>query len=125
MAHACSRSSKRYLWRKGVSLLAPGVGAERSPPGVGYRYHVYADAAGIQVPGGQSMDWYSRFVLSWELSNTLDVGFGLVALAGALALGKPHIFNSDQGVQLTSQAFTGRLEEARVAISMDGAGEGV
>jgi putative transposase len=68
------------------------------------------------------MDWYSRFVLSWELSNTLDVGFCLVALEGALALGKPQIFNSDQGVQFTSHAFTGKLEEARVAISMDGRG---
>lgn len=68
------------------------------------------------------MDWYSRFVLSWELSNTLDVGFCLVALEGALALGKPQIFNSDQGVQFTSHAFTGKLEEAGVAISMDGRG---
>lgn len=68
------------------------------------------------------MDWYSRFVLSWELSNTLDVGFCLVALEEALAVGKPHIFNSDQGVQFTSHAFTGRLEEAGVAISMDGRG---
>jgi putative transposase len=68
------------------------------------------------------MDWYSRFVLSWELSNPLDVGFCLVALEGALAVGKPHIFNSDQGVQFTSHAFTGRLEEAGVAISMDGRG---
>jgi putative transposase len=68
------------------------------------------------------MDWYSRFVLSWELSNTLDVGFCLVALEGALAVGKPHIFNSDQGVQFTSHAFTGRLEEVGVAISMDGRG---
>jgi putative transposase len=68
------------------------------------------------------MDWYSRFVLSWELSNTLDVGFCLVALEGALEVGKPEIFNSDQGVQFTSRAFTGKLEEAGVAISMDGRG---
>jgi putative transposase len=68
------------------------------------------------------IDWYSRYVLSWELSNTLDVGFCLVALEEALEIGKPDIFNSDQGVQFTSKAFTGRLEEAGVAISIDGRG---
>ena len=68
------------------------------------------------------MDWYSRYVLSWQLSNTLDVGFCLVALAEALELGRPEIFNTDQGSQFTSRAFTGRLEEAEVAISMDGRG---
>lgn len=68
------------------------------------------------------IDWYSRYVLSWELSNTLDVGFCLAALEEALEMGKPDIFNSDQGVQFTSRAFTGRLEEAGVAISMDGRG---
>jgi putative transposase len=68
------------------------------------------------------MDWYSRYVLSWQLSNTLDVGFCLVALEEALDLGKPLIFNTDQGVQFTSRAFTGRLEEAGVSISMDGRG---
>ena len=68
------------------------------------------------------MDWYSRFVLSWELSNTLDVGCCLVALERALEVGKPEIFNSDQGVQFTARAFIGKLEEAGVAISMDGRG---
>jgi putative transposase len=68
------------------------------------------------------MDWYSRYVLSWQLSNTLEVGFCLVALEKALGLGHPDIFNTDQGVQFTSQAFTGRLEEAGIAISMDGRG---
>jgi putative transposase len=52
----------------------------------------------------------------------LDVGFCLVALEEALEIGKPDIFNSDQGVQFTSKAFTGRLEEAGVAISIDGRG---
>jgi putative transposase len=61
-------------------------------------------------------------VRSWELSNTWDVGFCLVALEGALAVGKPHIFNSDQGAQFTSHTFTGRLEEAGVAIRMEGRG---
>jgi putative transposase len=69
-----------------------------------------------------SMDWYSRVVLSWELSHTFDVGCCLVALAGALEVGQPEIFTSDQGVQFTSRAFTGTLEEAGVALRMDGRG---
>ena len=68
------------------------------------------------------MDWYSRYVLAWRLSNSLDADFCLEALDEALARGRPEIFNSDQGVQFTSQAFTGRLESAGVAISMDGRG---
>jgi len=68
------------------------------------------------------MDWYSRYVLSWRLSNTLDGLFCLEALEEALARGVPEIFNSDQGVQYTAAAFTGRLESAGVAISMDGRG---
>ena len=68
------------------------------------------------------MDWYSRYVLSWRLSNTLDGLFCLEALEEALAQGTPEIFNTDQGVQYTAQAFTERLELAGVAISMDGRG---
>jgi putative transposase len=68
------------------------------------------------------LDWYSRLVLAWRLSNSLDVRFCLEALDEALGQGRPEIFNSDQGVQFTSQEFTGRLEAAGVAISMDGRG---
>lgn len=68
------------------------------------------------------MDWYSRYVLSWRLSNSLDMDFCLEALEEALGRGRPEIFNSDQGVQFTSREFTGRLESAAVAISMDGRG---
>ncbi|MBI3655125.1 MAG: IS3 family transposase [Acidobacteria bacterium] len=68
------------------------------------------------------MDWHSRYVLSWELSNRLEVNFCLAALERALAGGKPEIFNSDQGAQFTSRSFTGRLEAAGVRISMDGRG---
>jgi len=68
------------------------------------------------------MDWYSRYVLSWRLSNTLDGQFCLEALEESLARGMPEIFNTDQGVQYTATAFTGRLESAGVAISMDGRG---
>ena len=68
------------------------------------------------------IDWHSRFVLSWRLSNTLDGRFSLEALDAALEGGRPEIFNTDQGVQFTARAFTGRLEEAGVRISMDGRG---
>ncbi|GIW96444.1 MAG: integrase [Pirellulaceae bacterium] len=68
------------------------------------------------------LDWYSRYVLSWRLSNTLDGLFCLEALEEALEQGVPEIFNSDQGRQYTAAAYTGRLEKAGVAISMDGRG---
>jgi putative transposase len=66
------------------------------------------------------MDWFSRYVLSWELSTTLDSSFCVDALKRALELGTPEIFNSDQGSQFTSEAFTGVLKDAGVRISMDG-----
>lgn len=68
------------------------------------------------------MDWYSRCVLSWRLSNTLDGRFCLEALEEALGGGTPEIFNTDQGVQYTAEAFTSRLETAGVRVSMDGRG---
>ena len=68
------------------------------------------------------IDWYSRYVLSWRLSNTLEAGFCVEALEEALQKGKPEIFNTDQGAQLTSEAFTGLLEQHGVRISMDGKG---
>ena len=68
------------------------------------------------------MDWYSRFVLSWEVSITLDVDFCLRALNGALKRGIPDIFNSDQGSQFTSNAFTGKLLDCWIRIIMDGRG---
>jgi putative transposase len=66
------------------------------------------------------IDWYSRYVLAWRLSNTLDGSFCLDMLEEALSRGKPEVFNTDQGVQFTAQAWTSRLETARVAVSMDG-----
>jgi len=68
------------------------------------------------------MDWFSRYVLSWELSNSLDVYFCLSALERALSQSKPLIFNNDQGSQFTSEAFTNRLKAADIAISWDGRG---
>lgn len=68
------------------------------------------------------IDWYSRYVLSWRLSNTLDVGFCLDGLDAALEVGQPAIFNTDQGCQFTSEEFTGRLKKREILISMDGKG---
>lgn len=68
------------------------------------------------------MDWFSRYVLAWRLSNTLDGSFCLEALDDALSQDRPEIFNSDQGSQFTSAAFTSRLESLGIAISMDGRG---
>ena len=69
------------------------------------------------------MDWASRAVLAWRLSNTMDTSFCLAALREALArFGRPEIFNTDQGSQFTAQEYTGRLEEAGIAVSRDGRG---
>lgn len=68
------------------------------------------------------LDWHSRYVLSWELSNSMDARFCISTLDQALKQARPQIFNSDQGSQFTSQEFTGRLEAAEVRISMDGRG---
>jgi putative transposase len=68
------------------------------------------------------IDWYSRYVIAWRLSNTLDGSFCLEMLEEALSGGKPAVFNTDQGVQFTTEAWTGRLESAGVAVSMDGRG---
>lgn len=68
------------------------------------------------------IDWYSRYILDWRLSNTLDGIFCSDSLQQALTLGKPEIFNSDQGSQFTALAYTSILEAANIRISMDGRG---
>lgn len=85
------------------------------------------DITYIPMPNGfmyltAVIDWYSRYVLSWRLSNTLDVGFCLEALDDALSQGCPEVFNTDQGAQFTSPTFTGRVESAGAQMSMDGKG---
>lgn len=86
-----------------------------------------ADITYVPMPSGfmylvAVMDWFSRFVLAWQLSNTLDGHFCLDALCLALQQGKPEIFNTDQGAQFTAHAFTGALETAGIRVSMDGRG---
>jgi putative transposase len=68
------------------------------------------------------LDWFSRYVVTWRLSNTLDGLFCLDALEMALERGRPEIFNTDQGAQFTATAFTQTLEQAGIRISMDGRG---
>jgi putative transposase len=86
-----------------------------------------ADITYIRLQGGfvylvAVMDWFSRYVLSWAISITMDTAFCVEALDQALGHGHPEIFNTDQGVQFTSQAFTARLKEGGIRISMDGRG---
>jgi len=86
-----------------------------------------ADITYIRLAGGfvylvAILDWFSRYVVSWGVSVTLDGSFCLEALERALQVGRPEIFNSDQGVQFTCVDFTGRLEAEKIQISMDGRG---
>ena len=86
-----------------------------------------ADITYIPMPQGfmylvAIMDWFSRFVIAWQLSNTLDGAFCLAALRQALLHAQPEIFNTDQGVQFTAHDFTGELEANRIRVSMDGRG---
>ena len=68
------------------------------------------------------MDWHSRYVVAWRLSNTLEAGFCVEALTEALGCGRPEVFNTDQGSQFTSLEFTQVLQDRGVRISMDGKG---
>jgi putative transposase len=84
-----------------------------------------ADITYVPLPAGfmflaATIDWHSRYVLAWRLSNTLDGSFCLDMLEEALSQGRPEVFNTDQGVQFTAAAWASRLERAGVAVSMDG-----
>ena len=86
-----------------------------------------ADITCVPVIGGfmylvAILDWFSRYVLAWQLSNTLEGYFCVKTLEQALQGGQPEIFNTDQGVQFTARSFTSTLEAAGVRISMDGRG---
>jgi len=114
-------------------LSLPGEGQRRYPYLLGGAQIVRpdqvwsADITYIRLQRGflylvAILDWYSRYVLSWALSSSLEAALCVGALEEALAQGEPEIFNSDQGVQFTSEAFTGTLERRGIAISMDGRG---
>jgi putative transposase len=114
LSHPCAEG-QRYPY------LLTGVKIDRSD-------HVWAtDITYVRLWQGfvylvAIMDWYSRYVLSWEVSITLDSSFCVSALERALIRAQPAIFNSDQGAQFTSLAFTERLLEHRILISMDSRG---
>ena len=132
---------QRLMRVMGIEALVPRPGTSKAAPGhkiypyllrgltIAEPNHVWAaDITYIPMARGflylvAIMDWASRAVLAWRLSNTIDAGFCVEALEEALLRhGKPKIFNTDQGSQFTSAAFTGKLETAGVAISMDGRG---
>ena len=135
------KRGQRLMRLMGIAALGPKPRTSKPAPGHKiYPYllrdvtierpnHVWA-ADITYIPIGRGflylvaiLDWASRAVLAWRLSNTMDVSFCLSALEEALArFGKPEIFNTDQGSQFTSAAFTAALDEAGVAISMDGRG---
>jgi putative transposase len=135
--------------RKRISRLMEVMGIEAvypkprlSQPGEGHKIYPYllrgvtvdrpnqvwsTDITYIRMAQGfvylvAVMDWFSRFVLSWSLSLTMEIDFCIEALRSALRRGRPDIFNSDQGVQFTSEKFTGELAAKDIAISMDGRG---
>src|SRR5580704_16895058 len=132
---------QRLMRVMGIEALVPRPGTSQAAPG--HKAHPYllrglaivepnhvwaADITYIPMAHGflylvAIIDWASRAVLAWRLSNTMDTSFCLEALDAALArYGKPKIFNTDQGAQFTSVAFTDRLSACGIAISMDGRG---
>jgi putative transposase len=132
---------QRLMRLMGLEALVPRPGTSKAAPGnkiypyllrgvtISEPNHVWAsDITYIPMAHGflylgAVIDWASRAVLAWRLSNTMDSGFCVEALEEALQNhGKPRIFNTDQGAQFTSAAFTSKLETAGIAISMDGRG---
>jgi putative transposase len=131
---------QRLMRLMGLEAIYPKP--KRSAPGPGHRVYPYllrdvsiqrpdqvwsTDITYVPLASGfmylaAIIDWFSRYVLAWRLSNTLDGSFCLEMLDEALSRGRPEVFNTDQGVQFTAQAWTGRLEAAGVAVSMDGKG---
>ena len=139
--HPVNRKRARRLMRL-MGLNAIYRRPRTSQPGPGHKIYPYllgglkitrpnqvwaADITYIPMARGflylaAIIDVYSRYVLSWRLSNSLDAGFCIEALEEALKKGMPGIFNTDQGVQFTGEAFTGILKEHSIKISMDGKG---
>ena len=131
---------QRLLRIMGLEAIYPKP--KLSASGMGHRVYPYllrgltidrpgqvwsADITCVPLPGGfmylaATIDWYSRLVVAWRLSNTLDGSFCQDMLEAALATGTPAVFNTDQGVQFTARAFTARVERAGAQVSMDGRG---
>ena len=139
--HQVGRNRVRRLMRlMGLEAIYPKP--KLSQPGEGHKIYPYllkgvevtrvnqvwsTDITYIRMAGGfvylvAVMDWYSRYVLSWGLSVTMELDFCVETLKRALRRGRPEIFNSDQGSQFTSERFTGELQTRGITISMDGRG---
>jgi hypothetical protein len=104
-----------------LSVLTARCRRGSSQSGLGCGYYLCPHGSGLNVFGGHH-GLVSCYVVAWGVSNTLDVGFCLDAFEHALSKQTPEIFNSDQGVQFTSQAWIERVEAAGSAVSMDGQG---
>jgi putative transposase len=131
---------QRYMREMGISGIAPGPNTSKPAPehkiypyllrqvSASYPNHVWGiDITYIRLVGGWMylvaiLDWYSRFVVVWEVDQTLELPFVLTAVDRALAQATPVIFNSDQGSHFTSPQYLNRLSTAGVQISMDGRG---
>ena len=131
---------QRLMRSMGIEAIYPKRRTTRSAPGhkiypyllrnvaITHPDHVWSsDITYIPMQHGflyltAVIDWYSRYVLAWRLSNTLDGAFCEEALEEALEFSQPEIFNSDQGSQYTASSFTSRLERRGIQISMDGRG---
>jgi putative transposase len=131
---------QRYMREMGVSGIAPGPNTSKAAPehkiypyllrhvSAGYSNHVWGiDITYIRLRGGWMylvaiLDWFSRFVVAWEVDQTLELPFVLNAVDRALEQAIPTIFNSDQGSHFTSPQYLDRLLAANVQISMDGRG---
>lgn len=134
------RRVRRLMREMGLQAIFPGP--KTSHPAPGHRIYPYllrgvkierrnqvwsSDITYIRLAGGfiflsAVIDWHSRYVLSWAVSNTLQSSFCLEALAAALEQGTPEIFNTDQGSQFTSTGYTGQVLAAGSEVSMDGRG---
>ena len=142
MGHVVNRKRVQRLMRQmGLAGMAPGPNTSKSHP----EHKVYpyllrgvsitrpnqvwsTDITYIRLERGFAylvaiIDWYSRRVLGWRISNSMDASFCVECLADTIKIhGKPEVFNSDQGSQFTSEAFTGVLKAHQITISMDGRG---
>ncbi len=140
MLNVNRKRAQRLMGILGIEALYPKPDLSRPAPG--HQIYPYllrgvpilrpnqvwsTDITYIPMQGGflylvAVMDWFSRFVLSWELSNTMEIGFCLAAQQAAFRFGQPEIWNNDQGSQFTANAFLAPLQRRGISISMDGRG---
>lgn len=138
----CREHTQRLMREMGLAAIFPTKKPDTSAPDFSHKIYPFllrglvithpnqvwgTDITYIRLEDGWAyltaiMDWYSRYVISWKLSPTLETNFCLEALQEALTIGSPEIHNSDQGSQFTSHHYTDLLKEQAVQISMDGRG---